>query len=62
MFPKRIKQAGQIRENLAKNAGVVAVIGPTLLLSMNALYKQTIAYGVHETKNPTKELNASEKF
>ena len=43
-----MKQAGQIRENFAKNAGVVAVIGFTLLFSINALYMHIKAYGVLE--------------
>ena len=46
--------AGQASENFAKKAGKVASRGPTVFPSINALYIQTKAYGVHINKNTTK--------
>lgn len=44
----------QAIEDLAKIARLVPMIGSTSASSQNAVYKQVIAYGDHETTNPTR--------
>jgi hypothetical protein len=43
----------QTIEDFAKIARLVPTKGGMSEWSKNAVYKQTTAYGIHETKNPT---------
>ena len=43
----------QMRDDLANNAGRVAVSGSICFVVMKAVQIETIAYGVHETKKNT---------
>ena len=53
MLPNKENKDGHARDALAKNDGIVAPSGLTPSPSIKALYKQTKAYGVQESTNPT---------
>jgi hypothetical protein len=53
LFENINKTEGQSMDDLAKKAGNVVISGEIRFASINALYKETIAYGVHVMMKPT---------
>lgn len=53
----KFKQAGHISEDFDKNAVIVDKYGDTWCVLMNALYIDTKAYGVQDTRKKTSFIN-----